>query len=143
MKAGTEQIFFDEAGIKITSARMVVPGQVHSLRDVQAVHAVVSRHDRVLPLIIMTPGLVLGVGGLFRQSGAAAFLGLMLLVVGGIAWRFQDIVHRVILTGPAGETVALVNPDLVLVERVVIATSAALVERRSIEPLSSTRSVAP
>jgi hypothetical protein len=142
-QAAMDHLFFDEAGITVTNTRLVVPGQVHSLRDVQAAHVLLSRHDRAVPMTLMIAGVALGATGLFIASGAGAFLGLMMVVVGWIAWRFQDIVHRVILVGPAGEVVAFVNADAALVQRVAAATVAALAARPSTMSNPKSRSATP
>jgi hypothetical protein len=123
----TDTILFDEGGVSVTSARLVVHGQPYLVRSITAVRADIMKPDRVMPALIALAGLALAIYGGFVTSGMAMVLGVMLIVVGGvIGWRFQSVRHRVWVTSAAGEVEALSHDSADFVHRVVAALNAAI-----------------
>ncbi len=109
---------FSERGVTITRNGLSAAGQVFALREIRNIRILTVQKNKVLPLTLALIGLASAVaGGVFR-SGAGMALGVMLIVVGLLAWRTQDIIHRLIVDTPNGEREALSSPDFEFVERV-------------------------
>jgi hypothetical protein len=126
----TEKILFDEGGVSVSGSRLMVHGQPFPIRGINAVRMELAKRDRVMPLMIALAGLALAIYGGFVTSGMAVVLGIMLAVVGGvIGRRFQNVRHRVWLTGAAGEVEAFSHGDADFVQRAVAALKLALAER--------------
>jgi hypothetical protein len=58
-------------------------------------------------------------------------MGVMLVVVGILAWTTQDITHRLMVSTQGGDREALTSPDLEFVKRVEQALQRALTSTHS------------
>ncbi|TKC92374.1 hypothetical protein FAZ69_01455 [Trinickia terrae] len=109
---------FNERGVTITRNGLSAAGQVFALREIHRTRIVTIQKNKALPLTLSLIGLAGAVaGGIFR-SGAGLTLGVMMFVVGVLAWFTQDITHRLMVATAAGEREALSSPDLEFVQRV-------------------------
>ncbi len=128
---------FNERGVMITRNTLSAGGQVFSLRDIEDVRVVATRKNKVLPLTISMVGIVVAAAGTaFYGSGAALSLGVMLVVVGALAWSAQDVIHRLVVKTAEGEREAVSSPDLEFLARVEQALRAALASVRGASPPS-------
>jgi hypothetical protein len=113
---------FNEAGVSVTRTALSVAGQVFALRDIEDVLVIDGRRNRALPITLGVLGVALGVYGGVDGSAAALVCGVMLFVVGLIAWFTQDAPHRlmVVVGGERREVLTSVDRDFAeRVERVV------------------------
>jgi len=117
---------FNERGVMITRNGLSAGGQVFALRDIQDVRVVIIRKNKAFPAAISILGAAVGAVGALYRSGAALGLGVMLVVVGGLAWRWQDVRHQLVVKTPQGEREAVSSPDLDFLARVEQAVRAAL-----------------
>jgi hypothetical protein len=118
---------FNERGVMITRNTLSAGGQVFSLREIEDVRVVETRKNKVFPLAISIIGVVLAAAGAaIYRSGAALALGVMLVVVGALAWLAQDVIHRLVVKTANGEREAVSSPDLEFLARVEQAIRGAL-----------------
>jgi hypothetical protein len=109
---------FNERGVSITRNSFSAGGQVFALREIRGTRIVTGQKNKVLPAVLAALGLAGMIAGGVLRSGSWLTLGLMMLVVGVLAWYTQDIMHRLMVATPAGEREALASPDLEFVRRV-------------------------
>ena len=122
---------FNERGVMITRNGLSAGGQIFSLREIQSTRIETIQKNKVLPLTLSLSGAVVGIAGGIAASGAALTLGVMLIVVGFLAWTTQDIKHRLTVSTQGGDREALTSPDPDFVKRVEQALQTALESIRS------------
>jgi hypothetical protein len=121
----SEQIFFDEGGIKVTNARFIVHSQTYAMNGVTSVKSSVTSPSRGGPIALIVVGLIL----LFALEGASKIIGL---AVGGLGvWIFiqQKSTHAVFLSSASGEVQALTDQNENYINGVIQALNEALVHR--------------
>jgi Family of unknown function (DUF6232) len=126
---------FNERGVMITRNGLSAGGQVFALRDIQDVRVVIIRKNKAFPAAISLVGATVaavGVVGALDRSGAALGLGVMLVVVGALAWLWQDVRHQLVVKTPQGEREAVSSSDLDFLARVEQAVRAALANSTSV-----------
>ncbi|MBU9131958.1 hypothetical protein KTD17_02990 [Burkholderia multivorans] len=116
---------FNERGVTITRNGLSSGGQVFALRDIGDVDVVKVPKNRLVPSLISLIGVVTAVAGGVASSSAALVVGVMLVVVGYLAWTTQDVTYRLMVQMPDGKREALSSVDAEFVERVAQAVRAA------------------
>jgi hypothetical protein len=109
---------FNERGVSITRNSFSAAGQVFGLREIRGTRIVTAQKNKMLPLVLSLVGLAGAIAGGAFRSGAGLTLGVMMVVVGVLAWYTQDVMHRLMVVTAAGEREALSSPDLEFVQRV-------------------------
>ncbi len=109
---------FNERGVMITRNGLSVAGQVFALRDIRQVDVVKIPKNRLVPSLISLIGVAAAVAGGIASSSAALVVGVMLAVVGYLAWTTQDVTYRLMVEMPDGKREALSSVDVEFVERV-------------------------
>jgi hypothetical protein len=123
---------FSENGVSVTETAVSIPGQPLRINDIRGVRIVADKRGIVLPVGISIVGLILLVIGFIRASGAFWVPGIMLAVVGWLAWWTQDTKHRMYVeTASKGEIEAMNSSDPEFLGRVAAAIAAA----RAAEPV--------
>jgi hypothetical protein len=110
-----EQVFYDQAGIKVTSARLVFGTQTFQLSGITSVRPQEISPDRRGPIILM-------VVGLFCTAGIGTIAGLIWLLT-------QKTTYAVMLVSAAGEQKAYTSRDKNLIFQVAKAINDAMVAR--------------
>ncbi|EAY66222.1 hypothetical protein BCPG_04603 [Burkholderia cenocepacia PC184] len=109
---------FNERGVMVTRNGLSAAGQVFALRDIRHVDVVKIPKNRLVPSLISLIGAAIAVAGGIGASSAALVVGVMLVVVGYLAWATQDITYRLMVEMPDGKREALSSVDAEFVERV-------------------------
>jgi len=109
---------FNERGVSVTRNALSAAGQVFPLRDIENVRVVTVQKNKIVPCAISLIGLAGAIVGAVYGSAAGIVCGVMLLVVGWLTWRTQDVTHRLMLQTGGSEREALSSIDLPFVERV-------------------------
>ncbi|HDR9022446.1 DUF6232 family protein [Burkholderia vietnamiensis] len=109
---------FNERGVTITHNGLSAAGQVFPLRDIRNVDVVKIPKNRLVPWLISLIGAAVAVAGGIGASSAALVVGVMLVVVGYLAWTTQDVTYRLMVETPDGKREALSSVDVEFVERV-------------------------
>lgn len=125
---------FNERGVMITRNGLSAGGQIFSLREIQGARIETIQKNRILPLTLSLSGLAVAIAGGIWTSGAALTIGVMLIVVGMLAWYTQDITHRLLVTTQTGDREAFSSPDPAFVSRVEQALQRALAALQSTAP---------
>jgi hypothetical protein len=120
---------FNDRGVMITRNSLSAGGQSFPLRDIQEIRLVTTEKNKALPISIAMIGAAAAVAGVVGRSGAALALGIMLIVVGGLAWRTQDVMFRLFVKTPNGEREAVSSTDAEFLTRVEQALRAMLAAR--------------
>jgi hypothetical protein len=84
---------------------------VFPLRDIQDVRVVKKRKKKALPVTFSAIGVIVAVTGAAFRSGAPLTIGVMLFVVGWLAWLVQDVDHQLLVKTANGEREAVSSPD--------------------------------
>ncbi|ABB10339.1 hypothetical protein Bcep18194_B0223 [Burkholderia lata] len=109
---------FNERGVMITRNGLSAAGQVFALRDIRQVDVVKIPKNRLVPSLISLIGAAAAVAGGIAGSSAVLVVGVMLAVVGYLAWATQDVTYRLMVDMPDGKREALSSVDVEFVERV-------------------------
>ncbi|MET3822399.1 MULTISPECIES: DUF6232 family protein [Burkholderia] len=109
---------FNERGVTITRNGLSAAGQVFPLRDIRNVDVVKIPKNRLVPWLISLIGVAAAIAGGIGGSSGALVVGVMLAVVGYLAWTTQDITYRLMVEMPDGKREALSSVDPEFVERV-------------------------
>jgi hypothetical protein len=109
---------FNERGVSVTRNALSAAGQVFPLRDIQDVRVVTVRKNKLVPWALSLIGVAGVIAGGAFGSPAALVVGVMLIVVGWLTWRTQDVTHRLMVQTGGSEREALSSIDLPFVERV-------------------------
>lgn len=118
--------FFDEAGVSVSTTRIVVYGTAFPLKETTGVRFFTDRpHIRFAVPILVIGVLLLIYGGFVRSSPMMA-VGVMLGAVSYLTYKFQTMRHRIFALRPTGETEVLVSSDLAFAHRVEAALKQAL-----------------
>ncbi|HTR11031.1 MAG TPA: DUF6232 family protein [Paraburkholderia sp.] len=138
---------FNEAGVSVTRSALSAGGQVFPMRDIEDVRIVIGRRNRVVPTLISLAGVTLAaVGGAFGSAVALA-CGVMFVVVGWLAWIWQEAIHRFYVVTGGEPREALSSLDRAFLDRVEQAVRAARAAQSAqsaqTEPGSTRRPAAP
>jgi hypothetical protein len=125
---------FNERGVMITRTGLSASGQVFPLRDIHEVRVVKIRKNKALPIAVSSVGVVVAAIGAVVQSGAALTIGVMLVVVGALAWLVQDVNHQLLVKTAKGEQEAVSSPDPDFLARVEQGVRAALASSGNAPP---------
>lgn len=117
---------FNERGVVITRNGLSAGGQIFSLREILDARTETIQKNKIVPLSLSLMGAVAAVTGGVLGSGAGLALGVMLVVVGMLAWSTQEVTHRLVVMTHSGDREALSSPDLAFVKRVEQALQGAL-----------------
>ncbi len=117
---------FNERGVAITRNGLSAGGQIFSLREIRGARVETIQKNKILPLSLSLTGLAAAIAGGIWTSGAAMTIGVMLIVVGFLAWTTQDITHRLMVSTQTGDREAISSTDLDFVNRVEQALRRAL-----------------
>ncbi|AJY38794.1 hypothetical protein I6G56_30795 [Burkholderia humptydooensis] len=116
---------FNERGVTVTRNSLSAAGQIFALREIRGVEVRTVRKNKIVPCAISLTGAAAAAAGGTFGSGALLVAGVMLVVVGYLAWMTQDVTHRLIVDMPGGKHEALMSVDRDFVERVAHAVNAA------------------
>jgi hypothetical protein len=120
-----EKVFFQEAGLQVTSARFITPEKTFALSGVTSIGQGRIDPSYKGPLIVGVIGLLV----LLAADGAAKIVGLGVLALA--VWMFTQLkpTLTVRVTSSSSESNAFSSKDSALVGRVVAALNDAIVHR--------------
>lgn len=126
---------FNERGVTITRNGLSAGGQIFPLREIRDVRVVTVHKNKVVPIAISLVGIGVAVAGGIYGKPAALVVGVMLIVVGWLAWTTQDVAHRLLVMTANGEREALTSPDRAFAEHVEEMLRDALGRARATQPV--------
>lgn len=109
---------FNERGVTVTRNGLSAAGQLFALRDIRQVEVVTAPKNKLVPAGISVIGVIAAAAGGIGGSSAALVVGVMLIVVGYLAWTTQDVMYRLMVDMPDGKREALLSVDSEFVSRV-------------------------
>ncbi|MBN3855614.1 MULTISPECIES: DUF6232 family protein [unclassified Paraburkholderia] len=116
---------FNEAGVSVTRSTLSAAGQIFALRDIDDLRVVTIGRNRLVPVLLSLIGVALAAFGGVYSSGAGLGCGVMMIVVGWLAWIWQEVTHRLMVVTKGETREAVVSSDRTFVERVEQAVRAA------------------
>jgi len=116
---------FNEAGVSVTRTALSAAGQVFPLRDIDDLRIVVGQRKRTVPIVLALIGVALAALGGAYHSGAGLACGAMMVVVGWLAWIWQEAKHQLFVVTGGESREAVWSADLAFLERVEQAVRAA------------------
>ncbi|WP_373033956.1 DUF6232 family protein [Sulfurovum sp.] len=119
-----EKVFFEKGNVSVSNSRFMVDGQTYAMNNVTSVKAGVKKADRSGAVLFC----IIGLGCLFG-SGYVFWLGIILIVIGVIAFKGAKDEYTVVLNTSAGENQALISKDKFHIESVITALNDAIVSR--------------
>ena len=124
MRAQEEEIFLNERGVKVTSARFTTPGQMYAMSGVTAVKRIEMHPKRFLPIAL----LVLGLIGLLKGADIS-YVPIIIMAIGVVWLCFQRTYYFVVLSTASGEQSTLKSKDFVWISRIIHALNESIVYR--------------
>ena len=109
---------FNERGVTVTRNGLSAAGQIFALRDILGVEVVTIQKNKAMPASISLIGAAVTAAGAVYSASAALVVGVMLVVVGYLTWKSQDVTYRLIVNTSAGKREALSSVDPDFVDRV-------------------------
>ena len=126
-----ERVFFQEGTVLVTNARFVAGHQTFALSNVTSVRIAADKHqEQMMFNVVFFPALAaaIGAGIRFGSCGTSVALVALGMIAAAIVMKaFPKYV--VILVTAGGESTALQNLALDVAERILAATSSAIVAR--------------
>ncbi|KVE30052.1 hypothetical protein WS67_04115 [Burkholderia singularis] len=116
---------FNERGVTITRNGLSAGGQLFALREIRDVEVLTIPKNKLVPWSISLIGLAAAIYGGLSGTNALLVAGVMLIVVGYLAWTTQDVTHQLIVVMPDGKHEALTSVERDFVERAARAVRAA------------------
>ncbi|WP_322104549.1 DUF6232 family protein [Paraburkholderia sp. J41] len=116
---------FNEAAVSVTRSALSAAGQVFPLREIDDVRVVTGRRNRGVPVGISLAGVALAAVGAVFGSAPGLAIGVMLVVVGWLAWIWQEAIHRLYVVTGGESREAVTSGDRAFLERVEAAVRAA------------------
>ncbi|HOR39662.1 MAG TPA: DUF6232 family protein [Paludibacteraceae bacterium] len=116
-----EKIYFEEGDVKVTNARFLTYGKMHSMANVTSVAKYVVKPKRTGPIVLGIIGLI---------CFAFKWWLAVLLLAGAVAWWMTQKNNYVVsLASSSGNQEALSSTDEAFIDRVVNALNDAIAER--------------
>jgi hypothetical protein len=120
-----EKVFFDEAGVSITSARMIYGNQTYTMSGVTSAESFEKPPSRIGAILLMLFGLLICLSG----DVASIIVGLVIIVGGIVWWLMQKTEYSTVLRSSAGETKAYTSEDQSFVDRITQSVNDAIFHR--------------
>ncbi|MGF6994648.1 DUF6232 family protein [Paraburkholderia sp. GAS32] len=122
-----ERIFLDEAGVKVTNARVLVGSQTYAMSGVTSVRHAKKPANRTFQVLCF----IVAAGTLYfdHQNSQAVFFAIGAVVVGILTWVLLKDKHFVILHSSSGESRAVEHTDRGFINRVIGSINEAIVSR--------------
>jgi len=116
-----EKIYFDEGDVKVTNARFLTYGKMHSMGNVTSVAKYMVKPKRTGQIIIGIIGLV---------CFAFQWILAIILLAGAVLWwMMQKNKFIVSLSSASGSEEALTSTDEAYIDKIVNALNEAIAER--------------
>lgn len=109
---------FQEDNLSITAEALLAPAHRVPLTQIRAVRTLAWREWR-LAATLAALGLALAGYGAATRGGPALAVGVMLAVVGWLAWLTQAWTHRILITTDEGEIAVYETRDADQAQRIV------------------------
>ncbi len=116
-----EETLFESGNVVVTNKRFIVGGKTTALAGVVSVSMMYTKPNRVPPIILLIIGLIC--------LSFSTWLGVVLIVLGGLWLYFQKTQYHVVLESAAGSNDALTSTDEQFIGSVVQALNDAIVSR--------------
>lgn len=124
-----ETQFFNENGILVTNARIVVGSTVYPLGHVTSATPITEPAKKMGPAALAVFGLLSAMASIFVKAPGILWLALPLLFGGGIAFVFAKAKHYLFVTTSAGRITLMSTNDAMAVQRLSAAISQAMIAR--------------
>ncbi|WP_322031004.1 DUF6232 family protein [Paraburkholderia sp. J76] len=134
---------FNEAAVSVTRNALSAAGQVFPMRDIDDVRIVIGRRSRVVPIAISLVGAAGAVVGGVLGSAAGLACGVMVIVVGWLAWLWQEALHRLYVVTGGESREAVTSLDAAFLERVEQAVRTAKAAQMSQASQQATQATQP
>lgn len=118
-----EKVFFEKGNITVSNSRFIVEGQTYAMGNVTSVKTGIEEANKGV-------GILIGIIGLFVLFSAESILwGMIILVIGILAFIGAKNKYSVVLSTSSGENQALTSEDKEHIESVVSALNESIVSR--------------
>ena len=126
-----EQVYFSERGVRVTQARLIVPGQVFAIAHVTSVGAKRRAPERGWAIVVAVMGVMLAAVAYYVEVWQLAAVGLV-FAVGGAAWAvLMGARYRNTVRMSSGETWRTETMDGAWVQQLGMALNQAIVAARA------------
>lgn len=118
-----ETMFLEAGNVSVSNSRFIVNGQTYAMSNVTSVKTGVEEAKKGV-------GIIIGLIGLFVLFGAKSILwGIIIIVVGVLAFMGAKNKYSVILSTSSGENKALTSEDETYISNIVSALNESIVSR--------------
>lgn len=126
--AGSHKIFFERAGIKVTTTRFETGSQVFPLKKISGVRIDSAKRHTRIGIMFVALGVALLTGGLLGNFGVVIMLGAA-LTVGGVMLFFARVNRTLVLITRGTEVNAMASKDAALIQSIASALREAIASR--------------
>lgn len=116
-----EKMFYETGDISVSNSRFIVDGQTYAMGNVTSVKTGEEKANKAT-------GVILALIGFFTLFGSI-WVGLIILIVGVLAFIGAKDKYSVVLSTSSGENQALTSEDKAYIEKVVFALNESIVSR--------------
>lgn len=124
-----EKVFFDQGGIKVTSARFIVPSQTFAMSGITSVKLLEEPASQLVPILGLMTGSLILLAGISKKDWGLGVFGLAMAGCSILWLAKQQPTHHVFLTTASGELKALTSQSRETILGVVQALNDAIVHR--------------
>lgn len=105
----TERVFYDESGVKITNARAIFRNKTYAMAQISSVRVDTRQPKRGGAIAVFIIGALVFLAGISggKEFAGASFLGIILIVIGGVWLASLKPTHALQLGSSSGETQAI------------------------------------
>lgn len=129
MKSGEESVFFQRAGVRVTTTRFIVGGQTFAMSGITSVKMVEIPPKVGCATALLLIGIATLVGGFSIERYGIAFLGLVIAATGHVVRESAKSTFSVVLRTSGGEVTAYQSADEQHIQEVMEALNGAIVAR--------------
>jgi uncharacterized protein DUF6232 len=124
-----ETTYYDEGGIKITSARAVLGGKTYSMSNITSVSASAKAPSLIVPLLLWLAGAFFVVMAVGNGGWVNWVIAAVLIAFGIFIWRVSPTMHTVRIGSASGEANAYSTNSKVMIDKIVAAINTAIIKR--------------
>lgn len=129
--ATDETTYYDEGGVKITSARAVLGGKTYSMSNITSVSASAKSPPLFIPLIFGLVGMYFVMMAMTgdRNNLIWWIVAAACIAIGVVIYRVTPTMHTVRIGSASGEANAYSTSSKAQIEKIVAAINDAIVKR--------------
>jgi hypothetical protein len=121
--------YSDGGGVRVTNSRLIIGQTTYAMLNITSVSRASQPPSRLGPLLFLIFGSLFVIAGFGGTQHGGAFLGVLLLAIGGLWWMMQKTKYHLRISSASGEANAVTDTDQQRVDNIVQAVNEAIIGR--------------